>query len=661
MLLISQWPDTKNGEYELIERIKRLKYKTAVVDYFGFDIETGECLNRANLAEDYDFAISFHYETPVLLNIPTYLWVANPLEFMYMRHDYPTTIFHNLRAYDDYLYNGSEFLKAHIRRVVGREWTDSGLEMFPACAASEMLPPSLAERGEHSAKIFYCGVNWERASDKTGRAQGLLDELQLRDVADFYGPAKLGTMSTWDGFTSYRGEVPFDGVSMLKTMRLYGAVLAVSSPAHLKSRTSSSRVFEATAAGVPVISDRNPHVQALFGDTVYYFDGDTREEKVSSIVARLQEIKSNPAEAARRVAEAQDRMAKRFCFEPSYAKALAFTRAKQVLTAQEKPATIDVFLFHHDLDPDGKGAGKTFDNAAHVAHSLRCAVNLRGARVKLFYCVDQVPAEFDALAALGVTIERVSTGELGLEDWDTTRLGRKIARLALKGDADLTVFFSQFDYPHYDYFTRAIDGLDRRTDEAGNFVRVAGFYASGLDHETRPLPDAILRVNSPASMYRWSQSSFEEHDLGALTFGREAVALLKEERIAPFDAILASTLVVLAEVSNVRVERARHISLRVRFNAFQRHFEAWKKESKKGFWFQHYTTKTNFSHEINALYDVVHESRAGVEIANAVSGRTNQIAGPDPDTRMVAKNIQRVRNIFRSYHNLRKKLGLKRS
>jgi hypothetical protein len=580
---------------------------------------------------------------------------------MYLRHDYPSSIFHNLRAYDDYLYNGSGFLKAHIARAVGPDWTDSRLEMFPACAASEMLPPASADdKREHAAKIFYCGVNWERATDKTGRAQGLLDELQRRDIVDFYGPAKLGKMNTWKGFTSYRGEVPFDGVSMLTTMRLYGAVLAVSSPAHLKSRTSSSRAFEATAAGVPVISDRNPHVQELFGDSVYYFDGDSIEGKVSSIAEKLEEIKSDPEEAARRVADAQKRMAERFCFEPSYAKALAFTRKAKELPAQVTPVTIDVFLFHHDVDPEGKGAGKTFNNAAHVAHSLRCAVEWRGARVRLLCCADQVPADIEPLAKLGVTIERLSTRDLGLEDWDTTCLGLKVARLARKGDADLTVFFTQFDHPHFDYFTRAIDRLQKHPVEGSNTIRVAGFYASGLDHETRPRPEAIPRVNRPNSMHRWSPISFAEHDLGALAFGRGAMALLKEDLIGRFDAILAATLLALAEVHSLQVHRARHISLRVRFNTFQRHFEARQRENGTGFWLQTYSPQTTYSHEVNTLYDLLAQWRVGVDIADAVSGRNTSPAVSDPDAWMVAKYIRRVRKTVQKFHNLRRKLGLKR-
>jgi hypothetical protein len=466
----------------------------------------------------------------------------------------------------------------------------------------------------------------------------------------------------WEGFTSYRGEIPFDGVSMSKTMRLYGAVLAVSSPAHMKSMTSSSRVFEATAAGVPVISDRNPHVQALFGDTVYYFEGETSSEKAAAIAARLKEIEDNPEDAAGRVAKAQSLMRERFCFEPCYTKALGSLQASRVKTVETEPVALDVFLFHHDLNPEGKNAGKTFGNAAHVAHAVRCAVEWRGARARVFCCAENLPPELVALGDLGVRVELLSPADLGLADWDATRLGRKVARLARKSDSDLTAFFSQFDHVHYDHFTHAIDAFNAAGASAREGLRIAGFYVNDFEYKKLPLPDGILRVNRPASMYNWSQDSFAEHDLGALIFSRAARTLLDEDAISPFDAILACALVALATVRGLEIQRSPQISLRVAYNNFQRHFVAWQKVNAKGLWAQHYNLTTNFIHEINGLYDLLHETREGVAIADAVSGRNRPAANAiaDADTRVVAKNIRRVQSIFRGYHNLRKKLGLKR-
>ena len=107
ILLISQWPNVKNGEYELIEKIRRTNYNITVVDRNGGLIDGASKGTRVN-ERDYLLAISFHFDTPPLLNIPTFYWVANPLAFMHLRHDYRDAIIPLIRAYDGYLFNGSK-------------------------------------------------------------------------------------------------------------------------------------------------------------------------------------------------------------------------------------------------------------------------------------------------------------------------------------------------------------------------------------------------------------------------------------------------------------------------------------------------------------------------------------------------------------------------
>ena len=68
VLVIAQWPNIKNAEYELAERIRRTGYKVIVVDYLGLDVQAGKSINGPHLADEYDFALSFHYETPKFLN-----------------------------------------------------------------------------------------------------------------------------------------------------------------------------------------------------------------------------------------------------------------------------------------------------------------------------------------------------------------------------------------------------------------------------------------------------------------------------------------------------------------------------------------------------------------------------------------------------------------
>lgn len=664
ILLISQWPNVKNGEYELIEKIKQTDYTIKVVDYFGFDVESGQCLNTASLYQDYDFAISFHYDTPKFLNLPTFLWVANPLEFMHLRGDYRSVLLHHLRAYDEYLYNGSSLLKKHIKNVVGSEWTDSQLEMFPACSLRELVPPKSPDQlgTEVAHKVFYCGVNWERGIDRTGRAQGLLDILQEKDAADFYGPNKLEGISPWEGFSSYKGEIPFDGVSMTQVMRQYGAVLAVSSPAHIKSETSSSRVFEGIAAGVPVISDENPHVKYLFGDLVYYFSGSNEQERAQSVLAALQEINSNPVEARNRVIRAQELMAERFCFEPCFERALRYRQermaASSTILAQKN---LDVFLLHHDADQEAGGSTPEFQNLQHVIEAASQAAKLHGVQVRIIACGGVLPRQ--PKLPVDVSLIEIQSAELTGRDWAKLRLGEKVAVLIPKAQGDFVTFLTQFDYAMYDAFSKALDWFAAAPSERASGMHVGGFYVNNLAQAAPLGTVGILRNNTAKGLYRWTQNSIAEHQLSTLMLGVKALHLLVQERVDRFDVLLPISLIAAAAGQNLPFHRSRHLLQRVKFGHFHRHYEAYRRATEKGFWAQHYELQTNYNHELNALYDAHHESSIAIEIVEQVSGHTLP-AMPlvDPAVHAVNGLIGRLRPIYRFYKRVRNiaKLGAKK-
>lgn len=664
ILLISQWPNVKNGEYELIEKIKQTGYNIKVVDYFGFDVDTGESVNGAVLADEFDFAVSFHYDTPKFLNLPTFLWVANPLEFMHLRGDYRTVLLHHLRSYDDYLYNDSDSLKTHIRNVVGSEWRDSGLEMFPSCSQRALIPPkTAAQMGSAAArKVFYCGVNWERGIDRAGRAQGLLDILQMRDAADFYGPNKLEGISPWEGFSSYRGEIPFDGVSMSQVMREYGAVLAVSSPAHMKSRTSSSRVFEGIAAGVPVISDENPHVRALFGDLVYYFSGRNEEERAQSILQALERINGNPGEARERVMQAQAVMAERYCFEPCFAAALAAVQCDRTVAVVPGVAAkrFAIALTHHDGDPDAPGAGPAFHNLGHVLQAAAHLARRNGVTVQITCCADEVPQLLGDELPEGVQWMSRKPEELTSLPWSQLRLGEKVALLAEHTRGDYATFLTQFDFPAYDAFAKAVDWFAADAEARADGVHVGGFYVNALTHKATPGTTGILRNNASVGLYRWTQNSLAEHQFGAFCFGAGAVRLLGADRIARFDAILPVAVVAGAVMERMPMHRSRHMLLRVQCGHFHRHYEAYRKATEKGFWAQHYDLVTNYFHELNALYDIVHEDPAARQIADEVSGHALPPIPPvDPAVHAVNQVIGRLRPAYRGFKKVRHVLTLR--
>lgn len=665
VLLISQWPHVKNGEYELIEKIRHTGYKISVVDFLGFDVDTGACVNSSDLSTEYDFAISFHYFTPKFLNIPTFLWVANPLEFMHLLPEYRDVTFHHLRAYDDYLYNGSNLLKAHIARVVGREWEDTGLVFFASCSRRILdKPPSGAENSTTSGKIFYCGVNWERGLDNVSRAQGLLDILQELQMAEFYGPKDLMGYNPWKGFTSYRGEIPFDGISMSRTMRQYGAVLAVSSPAHIKSRTSSSRVFEGFAAGVPVISDDNAHVRHLFGDLVYYFQGETPRERAESVLAALDHIRSNPAEATARVREAQAKISDQYCFETCLNAALQAVANTPVgraagpaigSSARTTGPTIDVFLLHHAPFAPADEPVPVFRNVKHVLAAAATAVARRNATVRLLYDRSDSFLEPElGVARQGLEWKALTDDQLA--DWERLRLGEKVAVLARLSNADFTVFLTPSDFPHHDYFVKPLEWLHRHGVAGSPPLYVAGFFMNDLSTKAPAYPPAplIKYINACSTMYRWTPDSPNEHQTAQLFFSRTLRGVVDFDRLSRFDVLFPIAVLCEAMAKNVPVHRARHILLRTDTGYFCTYQKALSRAGETGYWTQHYELISHHVHELHALYDAYHENADVVALVDGINTAREIAASPPRRQKLPVRH--RIRREFRRFFPILRRL-----
>ncbi|UYK80194.1 glycosyltransferase [Xanthomonas sacchari] len=667
VLAISQWPKIKNAEYELIEKMRKTGYPITVVDFNGYDVATGKCLNDVDLPDLYDYAISFHYDTPKFLNLRTFLWVANPLEFMHFQTTYRTTLIQHLRAYDDYLFNGSSLLKSHIRQVLGEEWVDNGLTMIGSSSHAALVPPEKRNLGGsdagESAKIFYCGVNWERGVGKAGRAQGLLDTLQARGLADFYGPRKLEGIDPWAGFSSYRGEIPFDGISMFSTMARYGAVLAVSSPAHMKSKTASGRVFEGLASGTPVISDENPHVRKQFGDLVYYFSGNTEQEKADSIERALKQILDDPQDAARRVSEAQALIAREYSFEVRLSQALAsvddaYARARARF-GDDAP-NIDLYLFDHDpFAGDNPIAG--FANVPHILRAAEEISKSSRARITIKLASPSLGIERPAVLPANVAWEEMLLDDDVVKSWPSMRMGEKVALLAKSSRSDFVVFFNQLDYPQYDYFVKALEWFRNDGDDRSASIYVAGFFVNDFSSAAPPSAAGILRNSSSNGLYRWTQDSVAEHQMGSVFFSREALQRVAPERLARFDVLLPMAVVIAADQVKIRLHRGRHLTLRVSAGYFHRYHAVHTAAEARGFWALQYDMPTNFTHEINSLYDAFHEHRPAVAIADMLVGY-DQPRAPfvHPGVERFNYLVERVGPVYRFARKLWRASGLAR-
>lgn len=161
------------------------------------------------------------------------------------------------------------------------------IEGFPSVYATNFIPIEYKE-------LFYCGDNLDtlRASEKY---KLIMMELARKGYLHVYGPDK----KNWSFIESaYRGVVPADGYSLLRTMQNSGISLILHNKNNLRDGIPSARIFEAAAASTVIISDQNSFVKQEFGDCILYIDvKKPAEDVVDQIDTHVTWIKNNPEKA----------------------------------------------------------------------------------------------------------------------------------------------------------------------------------------------------------------------------------------------------------------------------------------------------------------------------------------------------------------------------
>jgi glycosyltransferase involved in cell wall biosynthesis len=271
------WPDINNAEKEVLFRIvhacNMISVGVIVINNAGIIIDLKNSpSNNPNLKmltnihlnqipkEYISFVLSLHFVSPKTTLHYTLHALWNPLNFM----DDPTHI-KNLKSFDGYLScysrpvdNAIKYAKADI--VGNLNHTLS----HPILNVSDF---------RKDITCFYIGINWEQLNSTIPSRKLVLDLLKnLGNDVCIYGPRMISNVNVWQNWNQYKGEIPFDGVSIVNVIKRCGACLVLSSPSHVKFEISSNRLFEGLAAGVPLICDNHPFIKKWFGDNVFYID-----------------------------------------------------------------------------------------------------------------------------------------------------------------------------------------------------------------------------------------------------------------------------------------------------------------------------------------------------------------------------------------------------
>jgi hypothetical protein len=457
--IVHTWPDLKNAEYEVLQRLlgaaANIGARAVVVDRNGIviwahtdlDVIAGEVLPPNSVA----FVLAMHFESGRVLDFYSYFTLWQPIGF-YHDFGYQTSI-DKVTSYNDLISCDSEIADAHglnLLTALGR------LPLMPLPRMFHMLPePFLVPKTNEESRLFYIGINWERVGRPRGRFHEcllLLDKLSLLDI---YGPEVIMGVATWAGFKSYRGELPFDGVSVKNAINRSGICLVLSSAAHKAAGIMSNRLFEGLAGGAAIIATPHPLIDKYFSDVAYIVD-DTRGEELlgQQIVAAVQCIRADPVEAKRRTLRGQSILRERFLLEASLKDLIAQTPARRKHFESQFLADtrVSVILTYH-----GDDIREVLNHIEQFACQKRSTIVLHVVCGERFGRRHGRDLEAAAVGSLESVICHPAGLDLSVATFDgplptRSRTGPAIARILQDIDTPCFAFFGIEDQVFSDHF-----------------------------------------------------------------------------------------------------------------------------------------------------------------------------------------------------------------
>jgi phosphoglycerol transferase len=168
------------------------------------------------------------------------------------------------------------------------------LPSTPDAGPAGVLPPQLA--------IMYAGLHWDGS-----RHGAIFRGLDGRIPLQLYGPPDAWS----DRGASYRGDLPFDGVSVINAIRNAGIALCLHKAANREANCPSMRLFEAAAAGALIITDDFEFPREWFRDSVLYVDGELPAAMVVEQIVSHVESANRNREAANRLAQRSNELFRR--------------------------------------------------------------------------------------------------------------------------------------------------------------------------------------------------------------------------------------------------------------------------------------------------------------------------------------------------------------
>ncbi len=234
-----------------------------------------------------DFVLALHSNSPKLAGYPTYGCMWNPPVFF----EGTEKQLINTLTYDGYLVSSEAIARWLHQLLCNTPKVFLTAPMYTSCPENQYQPPNLSD-----PRLVYLGSNWDGS-----RFHELFELLDRQPYMAVYGNPQGWTHLQ----QSYRGTLPYDGVSVLKTLNQAGVGLCLHRAEHRQAAVPSMRIFEIVAAGAVAICGEHPFIREAFGESVLYVDPDAAPtEQQQKISTHLDWIRQHPQAAQAMTAEA---------------------------------------------------------------------------------------------------------------------------------------------------------------------------------------------------------------------------------------------------------------------------------------------------------------------------------------------------------------------
>lgn len=206
----------------------------------------------------------------------------------------------------------------------------NGIKMLPLTPGNDYAPAE-------PKKLTWASLGWDKfrsSSDYKQFITSLSENVPMR----VYGPYNIFSYLK-DGI--YGGYIP-PGLQNIEALRKNGIYLLTHSHFHNNGNVPSMRPFEAAAANVITISDKNPFVMKHFGDSMLYFDQNVSSgEMYKQVKMHMDWIMANPELAKAKADKAHKIFLEKFTVESDF---LRLTKMHEYILAKEKEMNLDYSL-----------------------------------------------------------------------------------------------------------------------------------------------------------------------------------------------------------------------------------------------------------------------------------------------------------------------------